>query len=57
MGLLLVIKKKGRLQIKPLKFEGIWILQPEVSTFGFYLLKFGSIWILHFDVSNLDFTP
>ena len=30
MGFLLVIKKKGRLQIKPLKFEGIWILQPEV---------------------------
>ena len=43
MGFLLVIKKKGRLQIKPLKFEGIWILQPEVSTFGFYLLNFRSI--------------
>ena len=42
-GLFVSYKKKGKLQIKLLKFGGIWILQTEVSTFGFYPLKFGSI--------------
>ena len=36
-------KKKGKLQITPLKFEGVWILYPEISKFRFYLLKFRSI--------------
>jgi len=26
----------GKLQITPIKFEGVWILPPEVSEFGFY---------------------
>ena len=33
-------KKKGKLQITPLKFGGDWILHPEVLEFGFYPLKF-----------------
>ena len=36
-------KKQGKLQITPLKFEGVWILHPEISKFGFYFLKFRSI--------------
>ena len=31
---------KGKLQITPLKFGGIWILHPEVSEYEFYPLKF-----------------
>ena len=40
-------KKQGKLQITPLKFEGVWILHLKVSEFRFFSLKFGGIWILH----------
>ena len=47
----------GKLQITPLKFRGDWILHPDISKFGFYLLKFGNIWILHLDISKFEFYP
>ena len=28
-----------------LEVFGVWILHPDISEFGFYLLKFGSVWI------------
>ena len=57
---------QDKLQITHLKFRDIWILYPELSEFGFYLLKFGvfgfytqrcKIWILLPKVwKYLDFT-
>ena len=32
--------RKDKLQITPLSFGDVWILHPEVSEFGVYLLKF-----------------
>ena len=51
------IKNKGKLQITPLKFEGVWILCFKVPKFGIYHLKFGGIWILHSNVSEFEFYP
>ena len=34
-------RKNGKLQITPLKFEGVQILYPNVLEFAFYFLKFG----------------
>ena len=43
-------KLKGKLQIVPLKFEGVWILHFEISNFRFYSLKF-EVFGLYTDVS------
>ena len=47
----------GKLQIGPLKFGGIWILQTKVSKFGFYPLKFGEFGFYILTFQNLDFIP
>ena len=47
----------GNLQIRSLKFEGVWILHSKASEFGFYLLKFKSVWILHLNVLKFGIYP
>ena len=59
-------RNMGKLQITPLKFEGVQILHPNVLKFEFYFLKFGVFrfspwyfrtWILLSKVwKYLDFT-
>ena len=49
-------KKKGKLQIIPLKFKSVWILYFEISEFGFYPLKFEVFRFYTLTFQNLDFT-
>ena len=46
-----------KLQITPLKFGGVWILNSEASKFRFYPLKFGVFGFYTLMLHNLDFTP
>ena len=36
LGSIITLLIKGKLQITPLKFGGVWILHQKVSEFGFY---------------------
>ena len=46
----------GKLQITPIKFGGVWILQTKILEFGFYTLKFGVFGFYTLIFKNLDFT-